>query len=229
MNVAIIGARGQLGRELVKVFGPGCIPLDVGEVDICEPVRLREALDACGPDIVINTAAFHNVPECEKSPDRAFAVNAVGVKNLRDACLGIGSGLVQVSTDYVFDGTKGAPYTEEDAPEPAQHLRRQQARRRVLRPAGPRPPRHPPLEPVRDRGLRGQGRDELRQAHARGRPDEGPDLRFVQHRLEPDLRRGRRCPDPGDPRVRSAARVSTMSRTPAPAAGTISRPRSSGG
>ena len=118
MNVAIIGARGQLGRELVKVFGPGCIPLDVGEVDICEPVRLREALDACGPDIVINTAAFHNVPECEKSPDRAFAVNAVGVKNLRDACLGIGSGLVQVSTDYVFDGMKGAPYTEEDAPSP---------------------------------------------------------------------------------------------------------------
>jgi dTDP-4-dehydrorhamnose reductase len=118
MNVAIIGARGQLGRELVRVFGPGCIPLDIGEVDLCEPVGLRRALYACGPDIVINTAAFHNVPECEKNPARAFATNAVGVKNLRDACLGIGSGLVQVSTDYVFDGAKGAPYTEEDAPDP---------------------------------------------------------------------------------------------------------------
>ncbi len=118
MNVAIIGARGQLGRELVKVFGPGCIPLDVGEVDICDPVRLRDALGACRPDVVINTAAFHNVPECERQADRAFAVNAVGVKNLRDACQGIGSALAQISTDYVFDGTKGVPYTEEDSPNP---------------------------------------------------------------------------------------------------------------
>jgi dTDP-4-dehydrorhamnose reductase len=118
MNVAIIGARGQLGRELARVFGPGCTALDVGEVDICDPFRLREVLEACRPDAVINTAAYHNVPECEKNADRAFAVNAVGVKNLRDACLGLGSGLVQISTDYVFDGTKGVPYTEEDVPNP---------------------------------------------------------------------------------------------------------------
>ena len=118
MKVAIIGARGQLGRELVRVFGPGCIPLDVGEVDLCETVGLRRALEACRPGAVINAAAFHNVPECEKDPARAFAVNAVGVKNLRDVCLGLGSGLVQISTDYVFDGTKGTPYTEEDVPNP---------------------------------------------------------------------------------------------------------------
>ncbi len=118
MHVAVVGARGQLGRELVRVFGPGCAPLDIGEVDIREPVRLHEVLDACRPDVVINTAAYHNVPECEKNADRAFAVNAVGVKNLRDACLRLGAGLVQISTDYVFDGTKGAPYTEEDAPNP---------------------------------------------------------------------------------------------------------------
>ncbi len=118
MKIAIIGARGQLGRELVKVFGPGCIPLDVGEVDIRDPALLRVALNACRPDVVINTAAYHNVPDCEKNADRAFAVNAVGVKNLRDACLEIGAGLVQISTDYVFDGAKGAPYTEEDAPNP---------------------------------------------------------------------------------------------------------------
>ncbi len=118
MNVAIIGAGGQLGRELVKVFGPGCIPLDVGEVDIRDPAGLGKALAACRPEVVINTAAYHNVPECEKNADRAFAVNAVGVKNLRDACLGLGAGLVQISTDYVFDGAKGSPYTEEDTPNP---------------------------------------------------------------------------------------------------------------
>ena len=118
MTVAIIGARGQLGQELVKVFGPSCTALDVEEVDIREPVGLRRVLETCGPSVVINTAAYHNVPECEKNADRAFAVNAVGVKNLRDACLGLGLGLVQISTDYVFDGTKGAPYTEEDVPNP---------------------------------------------------------------------------------------------------------------
>ena len=118
MTVAIIGARGQLGQELVKVFGPSCTALDVEEVDIREPVGLRRVLETCGPSVVINTAAYHNVPECEKNADRAFAVNAVGVKNLRDACLELGLGLVQISTDYVFDGTKGAPYTEEDVPNP---------------------------------------------------------------------------------------------------------------
>jgi dTDP-4-dehydrorhamnose reductase len=118
VKVAIIGARGQLGQELVKVFGPGCTPLDVEEVDICEAVGLRRVLEACGPSVVINAAAYHNVPDCEKSADRAFSVNAIGVKNLRDACRTLGLGLVQISTDYVFDGTKGAPYTEEDVPNP---------------------------------------------------------------------------------------------------------------
>ena len=118
MTVAIIGARGQLGRELVKVFSPGCTPLDVEDVDICEPVGLRRVLETCGPSVVINTAAYHNVPECEKDPGRAFAVNAIGVKNLRDICLALDLALVHISTDYVFDGLKSVPYTEEDTPNP---------------------------------------------------------------------------------------------------------------
>lgn len=118
MTVAIIGARGQLGRELVKVFGPGCTSLDVEEVDIREPVGLRRVLEICGPSVLINTAAYHNVPECEKDPGRAFAVNAIGVKNLRDICLALDLALVHISTDYVFDGRKSVPYTEEDTPNP---------------------------------------------------------------------------------------------------------------
>ncbi len=118
MNAAIIGARGQLGRELVRVYGGRCSALDIADVDICDPVRLRDVLAACRPTVVINTAAFHNVPGCEKNPDRAFAVNAVGVKNLRDICLAMGLGLVQISTDYVFDGMQGNPYTESDLPNP---------------------------------------------------------------------------------------------------------------
>jgi dTDP-4-dehydrorhamnose reductase len=118
VKVAIIGARGQLGRELVKVFGPGCTPLDIEDVDIREPVGLRRILETCGPSVLINTAAYHNVPECEKDPERAFAVNAIGVKNLRDICLALDLALVQISTDYVFDGRKNVPYTEEDTPNP---------------------------------------------------------------------------------------------------------------
>lgn len=118
VTVAIIGAKGQLGRELVKVFGLGCTPLDVEEVDIREPASLLPILKACGASVLINTAAYHNVPECEKDPERAFAVNAIGVKNLRDVCLALNLALVQISTDYVFDGRKNAPYTEEDTPNP---------------------------------------------------------------------------------------------------------------
>lgn len=118
MTVAIIGARGQLGRELVKVFGPGCISLDIEDVDIREPIGLRRALETCGPSVLINTAAYHNVPECEKDPERAFAVNAIGVKNLRDICLAMNLAFIHISTDYVFDGRKSVPYTEEDTPNP---------------------------------------------------------------------------------------------------------------
>lgn len=70
------------------------------------------------PDIIINTAAFHNVPECEKNPEKAFLVNSVGVKNLVDICRENNITLIYISTDYVFDGRKNSPYDEEDIPNP---------------------------------------------------------------------------------------------------------------
>lgn len=118
MKTAVIGANGQLGRELVKVFGAEAVPLDIEDVDIRDAVRLREVLEDRRPEAVVNTAAFHNVPDCEKNPEKAFAVNAAAVKNLRDVCLTLGLPLVHISTDYVFDGQKTAPYTEEDTPCP---------------------------------------------------------------------------------------------------------------
>lgn len=118
MKVAIIGARGQLGCELMKVFGPSAIPLDIEDLDIREPNGLGRVLALHGPDAVVNTAAYHNVPGCEKNPELAFAANVLGVRNLRDACRSLGATLVHLSTDYVFDGRKGAPYAEDDAPDP---------------------------------------------------------------------------------------------------------------
>lgn len=118
MKVAIIGAGGQLGRELVKTFGKDALPLDIGDVDIRDAGPLGRILADRNPDAVINTAAFHNVPACETEGETAFAVNALGVRNIRDACLERNVPLVHISTDYVFDGRKNAPYTEEDAPHP---------------------------------------------------------------------------------------------------------------
>lgn len=118
MPVLIIGSGGQLGRELVKVFEGRAVPLDLPALDIRDPEGLGKILQAHRPDTVINTAAFHNVPGCEKDPERAFSLNVLGVRNLRDACRKIEARFVHISTDYVFDGGKGDPYTEEDVPNP---------------------------------------------------------------------------------------------------------------
>ena len=118
LKTAIIGAAGQLGRELMKIFAQEAVPLDIGDVDICDARRLENVLASLKPDAVVHAAAYHNVPECERNPEKAFAVNALGVRNLRDVCLALDAKFVHISTDYVFDGLKGAPYTEEDAPAP---------------------------------------------------------------------------------------------------------------
>jgi dTDP-4-dehydrorhamnose reductase len=118
MKVLLIGSQGQVGTEIIKVFGPTVAAVDVPEVDVTDPATLERALTAHRPDVVINTAAFHDVPGCETRPDRAFGVNALGVRNVAAACRAAGCALVHFSTDYVFDGRKGSPYDENDVPRP---------------------------------------------------------------------------------------------------------------
>ncbi|HIE38199.1 MAG TPA: dTDP-4-dehydrorhamnose reductase [Anaerolineales bacterium] len=119
MKVMVIGANGQLGSDLVKVFADHeLIPLTHRDVDICEPVGVRAVLRRYQPEIVINTAAYHKVDECEVNADRAFAVNTLGVRNLALACRERDAVLVHFSTDYVFDGRKGSAYVETDLPNP---------------------------------------------------------------------------------------------------------------
>ena len=118
MKALLLGSQGQVGTEIVKVFGPGVAAVDLPEVDITVPATIERAMAVHRPDAVVNTAAFHNVPECEKRPDLAFRVNALGVRNLAAACRAAGRVLVHFGTDYVFDGRKGAPYDENDVPRP---------------------------------------------------------------------------------------------------------------
>jgi len=88
------------------------------DLEIGDPAAVRATLERLRPDVVVNTAAFHNVPRCEAEEERAFALNAVAARRLAQACSALGARLVHVSTDYVFDGAKQAPYVETDRPNP---------------------------------------------------------------------------------------------------------------
>jgi dTDP-4-dehydrorhamnose reductase len=121
MKVAIVGANGQLGTDLVDVLaaaGLAVVPLGHDEIEVATLGSVREALATHHPDAVLNTAAFHNMPRCEEDPARAFAVNAVGALNLARVTSELGARNVYFSTDYVFDGAKGEPYEETDRPLP---------------------------------------------------------------------------------------------------------------
>lgn len=119
MKIAIIGADGQLGYDLIRTLKEDALfPLFYPEFDITRPEKTRDVLSRLLPDVVINTAAYHRVDECELNTLQAFRVNATAVRDLARICLELGCALVHFSTDYVFDGAKKEPYTEEDAPNP---------------------------------------------------------------------------------------------------------------
>jgi dTDP-4-dehydrorhamnose reductase len=119
VKIAIIGADGQLGSDLLKTLPREDIaPLFFPDFDITRPKEMRAVLQRLKPEVVINTAAFHRVDECEDNPQASFLINATAVRDLATAALDFGFVLVHFSTDYVFDGKKGRPYVEADPPNP---------------------------------------------------------------------------------------------------------------
>ncbi|PIS30419.1 dTDP-4-dehydrorhamnose reductase [Candidatus Saganbacteria bacterium CG08_land_8_20_14_0_20_45_16] len=119
MKILVIGADGQLGSDLSKIISASeQIPLTIKELDITDREKILAIIKKYSPQVVINTAAYHNVDACEDNLVPAFAVNTIGVKYLAEACLASNSVLLHISTDYVFDGTKGQPYLETDTPNP---------------------------------------------------------------------------------------------------------------
>src|SRR5574337_79221 len=115
MRSLLIGANGQLGIELRQAFGNyDLIPLTHADMELTNPVRVRETLIKYRPNLILNTAAYHRVDECEDFPERAFAVNAIAVRELAVTAQEIGATLVHFSTDYVFDGRARSPYREVD-------------------------------------------------------------------------------------------------------------------
>ncbi|WP_271783950.1 dTDP-4-dehydrorhamnose reductase [Aquimarina algiphila] len=122
INVLVTGSGGQLGQCIDKIkneypkltlFFANSTILDITKKD-----RVSDFFENKSFDFVINCAAYTNVEQAEKEPDKAFLVNAEGVKNLAFICEEKRSTLIHISTDYIFDGEKKMPYTEEDIPNP---------------------------------------------------------------------------------------------------------------
>jgi dTDP-4-dehydrorhamnose reductase len=119
MTTLLIGADGQLGRELRQAFSDqDLVPLTHSDLELTDRAQVRDVLRKYRPSLILNTAAYHRVDECEDQPERAFAVNAVAVRDLATAAKEIGAILVHFSTDYVFDGKQRSPYREVDRPGP---------------------------------------------------------------------------------------------------------------
>jgi len=120
LKVLIIGSNGQLGSEITKRFSNRAevIGLTHADIEISDIGSVETQIEINKPDVVVNTAAYHDVKKCEEDPDQAMRVNAGGVLNLARICADHRISLVQISTDYIFDGRKGTPYMEGDLPNP---------------------------------------------------------------------------------------------------------------
>jgi dTDP-4-dehydrorhamnose reductase len=128
-RILLLGANGQLGSDLrdiltgQSVFAASRVALDDPRhpslaLDITQHAALREAIGRVNPEVVINCAAFHRVDDIEKDAGQALAVNAYSAQQLALACRDAGCDLLHISTDYVFDGAKRAPYIETDLTNP---------------------------------------------------------------------------------------------------------------
>lgn len=119
MRVLITGAGGQVGHELATAFSSDVLfAANHSILDVTDREEVISAFTRFQPEVVIHAAAWTAVDECETHPDRAYAINWLGTRNVAEASRRVGARTMLFSTDYVFDGTKSDPYVEFDAPNP---------------------------------------------------------------------------------------------------------------
>lgn len=120
MKILICGQHGQVSRELQqRLQGLGeLIVLGRDQLDLANAEQIRQQVRAHRPSLIINAAAHTAVDQAESEPDAAFAINAIAPGILAEEAKALGIPLIHYSTDYVFDGSKPAPYTEADTPNP---------------------------------------------------------------------------------------------------------------
>jgi dTDP-4-dehydrorhamnose reductase len=121
VRVMVTGAGGQLGLELSEILperGHETVALARGQLDVADPEAVERTVEVHSPELLINAAAYTNVDGCETEPELAYSVNALGPRNLAQACERLGCELLHVSTNYVFDGEGDRPYEPFDPPNP---------------------------------------------------------------------------------------------------------------
>jgi len=119
-KILLLGNTGQLGWELQRTLAPlgEVIGLDYPAINLAQPESIQKVIQQNQPQIIINATAYTAVDRAESEPDLAKAINATAPGILAEAAAQLGSSLIHYSTDYVFDGSKGSPYLETDAPNP---------------------------------------------------------------------------------------------------------------
>ena len=120
MRLLLIGKRGQLGWELERSLAAlgEVTALSSADLDLVDPKAIRETVTRAKPDVILNAAAYTDVDRAELEPELALSINGVAPGILAQAARDVGAGLIHYSTDYVFDGRKDTPYSEEDPPAP---------------------------------------------------------------------------------------------------------------
>ena len=118
MRVLLLGASGQLGSDIVRLWRDPAVtlvPATRADADVTDSSATGRLVARVNPDLVINTTAFHNLPQAEADPETCFRVNVLGGWHVARAARLASAAVVQISTDYVFDGAKRTPYLEDDA------------------------------------------------------------------------------------------------------------------
>ena len=121
MKLLVIGKQGQLARSLAELdIGDALHVTALGrpDIDLTAPETIISAMKMVAPDIVVNAAAYTAVDQAQTEPNKAALINAEGAGQIADACQNNGVPLIHISTDYVFDGKKTSPYSEQDAVDP---------------------------------------------------------------------------------------------------------------
>lgn len=116
--ILVIGANGMLGRDLMATLERDVRGVDLDEINITDAESVRRVLLTLKPRVIVNAAAYTDVDGCETNREQAIEVNGEGVAWIAMVAAEIGAKLVQISTDYVFDGSKAEAYDEDDLPHP---------------------------------------------------------------------------------------------------------------
>jgi len=120
LRILVPGKTGQVGWELQSALAPlgTVIALDRRQMDLSNPDSVRRAIRDAKPEVIINAAAYNNVDRAESEPELAMQVNGVAPGVMAEEAKRLGAILIHYSTDYVFDGERDRPYSEDDPPNP---------------------------------------------------------------------------------------------------------------